>query len=87
MTDHDAAQRRGPDRSPSGPREAHDTGSTRFGHRSGSGSNEPKHDEGKDERGFASRQGGDQTADDEAAGGGPSGEEESGSGPAFEPPR
>ena len=34
---------------------------TRYGHHSGSGSNEPKHGERKEERGFVSRQGGDQT--------------------------
>jgi len=34
---------------------------TRHGTNSGSGSNEPKHNEKKEERGFVSRQGGDQT--------------------------
>ena len=52
----------GPDRSPSGPREANDPGSTRYGTNSGSGSNEPKHRERKEtDRGFKPRQGGDQT--------------------------
>jgi hypothetical protein len=59
----DTAKRRGPDRSPSGPREANDPGSTRYGTNSGSGSNEPKHNERKEERGSKSRQGGDQTRD------------------------
>ena len=64
----DAAKRRGPDRSPSGPREANDPGSTRFGTNSGSGSNEPKKNEAKEERGFRSRQGGDQTGDEGTGG-------------------
>lgn len=52
----------GPDRSPSGPREANDPGSTRYGTNSGSGSNQPKDDERKEADGeFESRQGGDQT--------------------------
>ena len=60
MTDRD--RQRGPDKSPSGPREANDPGSTRFGTNSGSGSNEPKANERKEtDRGFKSRQGGDQT--------------------------
>ena len=37
------------------------SGSTRHGTTSGSGSNEPKHSERKEERGWVSRQGGDQT--------------------------
>lgn len=67
---NDTARQPGPDRSPSGPREANDPGSTRYGHVSGSGSNEPKKNEGKEERGFESRQGGDQTrsGDDEQEG-------------------
>jgi hypothetical protein len=69
MTRQHDATRRGPDRSPSGPREAHDPGSTRYGTRSGSGSNEPKHNERKEERGFVSRQGGDQTRTDDTQGG------------------
>ena len=36
-------------------------GSGRYGHRSGSGSNQPKKGEKKDDRGFVSRQGGDQS--------------------------
>jgi hypothetical protein len=44
-----------------------DTKQTRYGHNSGSGSNEPKHDEKKEspERGWVSRQGGDQSRGDE----------------------
>jgi hypothetical protein len=52
---------RGPDRSPSGPREAHDPGSTRHGTNAGSGANQPKRHERKEQAGFESRQGGDQT--------------------------
>jgi hypothetical protein len=60
MNDRD--RQRGPDKSPSGPREANDPGSTRYGTNSGSGANEPKHRERKEtDRGFESRQGGDQT--------------------------
>ena len=52
----------GPDKSPSGPREANDPGSTRYGTNPGSGANEPKHSERKEtDRGFQPRQGGDQT--------------------------
>jgi hypothetical protein len=52
----------GPDRSPSGPREANDPGSTRYGTNAGSGANEPKHDERKEIAGRSTpRQGGDQT--------------------------
>lgn len=42
-------------------RAANDPGSTRHGTTSGSGANEPKHSERKEERGWVSRQGGDQT--------------------------
>ncbi len=67
MTDqHDGEDResRGSDRSPSGPREANDPGSTRHGTNSGSGANEPKHTERKEEAGrSAPRQGGDQTGE------------------------
>ena len=60
MNDRD--RQPGPDKSPSGPREANDPGSTRYGQDSGSGSNEPKHRERKEtDRGFEPRQGGDQT--------------------------
>lgn len=64
MTDHqtDTTEGRGPDRSPSGPREANDPGSTRYGTNAGSGANEPKQREGKEEAGRSKpRQGGDQT--------------------------
>ena len=60
MSDRD--RQPGPDKSPSGPREANDPGSTRYGTNSGSGSNEPKGKERKEtDRGFESHQGGDQT--------------------------
>jgi hypothetical protein len=60
MNDRD--RQPGPDKSPSGPREANDPGSTRYGKNPGSGSNEPKRNERKEtDRGFESRQGGDQT--------------------------
>ena len=52
---------RGPDRSPSGPREANDPGSTRYGTNTGSGANQPKRHERKESAGFEPRQGGDQT--------------------------
>jgi len=48
---------------PTGPRDANDPGSTRYGHVPGSGRNAPKDHERKEEAGFRSRQGGDQTAD------------------------
>lgn len=58
-----------PDKSPSGPREANDPGSTRHGTNSGSGSNAPKHRERKEtDRGFEPRQGGDQTRTSEEGG-------------------
>ena len=64
MADDDRT-RRGPDRSPSGPREANDPGSTRYGTNAGSGSNEPKHSERKEQAGRSTpRQGGDQTRED-----------------------
>jgi len=59
---NDRNRQPGPDKSPSGPREANDPGSTRYGTNSGSGSNEPKANERKEtDRGFRSRQGVDQT--------------------------
>lgn len=59
---NDSKRQPGPDKSPSGPREANDPGSTRYGTNSGSGSNQPKPDERKEgDGGFRSRQGGDQT--------------------------
>lgn len=54
----------GPNGNPTGPRDANDPGSTRYGQVSGSGRNEPKDHERKEQAGFRSRQGGDQTADE-----------------------
>lgn len=69
MTDRQD-QGTGPDRSPSGPREANDPGSTRYGTNAGSGSNEPKANEAKEEAGRSTpRQGGDQTRDGEQGSG------------------
>ena len=61
MTNRKPIDRRGPDRSPSGPREASDPGSKRHATNSGSGANEPKRGERKEQDGWVSRQGGDQT--------------------------
>jgi hypothetical protein len=47
---------------PAGPRDANDPGATRYGKGRGSGSNEPPHRERKEEAGWTSRQGGDQSA-------------------------
>jgi hypothetical protein len=59
------------DRSPKGPREASDPGSTRHGTNAGSGANEPKHRERKEQAGRCiSRQGGDQTRREPRADGG-----------------
>ena len=59
---NDRNRQPGPDKSPSGPREANDPGSTRYGSNPGSGSNEPKHRERKEtDRGLEPRQGGDET--------------------------
>ena len=52
----------GPQGNPSGPRDANDPGSTRYGKDRGTGSNEPKHSEKKEQDGWTSRQGGDQSA-------------------------
>jgi hypothetical protein len=52
----------GPAGNPSGPRDANDPGSTRYGKGQGSGSNEPKHNEAKETAGWTSRQGGDQSS-------------------------
>jgi hypothetical protein len=51
----------GPAGNPSGPRDANDPGSTRYGKRRGTGSNEPKHSERKETADWTSRQGGDQS--------------------------
>lgn len=70
MTDR-SNDERGPDRSPSGQREANDPGSTRYGKNSGSGSNEPKGSERKEQAGRSEpRQGGDQTRPDAEDGSG-----------------
>jgi len=47
---------------PSGPRDANDPSSTRYGKERGTGSNEPKHNERKESGGWTSRQGGDQSS-------------------------
>ena len=52
----------GPQGNPSGPRDAKDPGSTRYGKDRGTGSNEPKHSEKKEQNGWTSRQGGDQSS-------------------------
>ena len=53
----------GPQGNPSGPRDANDPGSTRYG-KSGAGStSESKHQEKKEQDGWTSRQGGDQSSD------------------------
>ena len=51
----------GPQGNPSGPRDANDPGSTRYGKGQGTGSNEPKHNEDKEQGGWTPRQGGDQS--------------------------
>jgi hypothetical protein len=52
----------GPQGNPSGPRDANDPGSTRYGKARGTGSNQPKHNEEKEQGGWTSRQGGDQSS-------------------------
>ena len=52
----------GPLGNPSGPRDANDPGSTRYGAGRSSGSNESKHDEVKEQGDWISRQGGDQSS-------------------------
>lgn len=47
---------------PSGPRDANDPGSTRYGKGGPTGSNEPKHGEEKEQGDWTSRQGGDQSS-------------------------
>lgn len=52
----------GPQGNPSGPRDANDPGSTRYGKDGqGTGANEPKHGERKEQGDWSSRQGGDQS--------------------------
>jgi hypothetical protein len=53
----------GPSGNPTGPRDAADPGSTRYAHRAATGANDPTGAEATEERGWSSRQGGDQTAD------------------------
>jgi hypothetical protein len=55
-------ERHGPAGNAAGPRDANDPGSMRYGKDRGSGSNEPPHGERKEEAGWTSRQGGDQSA-------------------------
>jgi hypothetical protein len=53
----------GPQGNPSGPRDANDPGSTRYGKDGrGTGANEPKHGERKEQGDWTSRQGGDQSS-------------------------
>ena len=52
----------GPQGNPSGPRDTADPGSTRYGKNSGSGANQPKRDEKKEQEDWSSRQGGDQSS-------------------------
>ena len=52
----------GPQGNPSGPRDANDPGSTRYGKGAGTGSNQPKHNEDKEQGNWTSRQGGDQSS-------------------------
>ena len=47
---------------PSGPRDANDPGSTRYGKGRGTGTNQPKHGERKEQGDWTARQGGDQSA-------------------------
>jgi hypothetical protein len=51
----------GPQGNPRGPRDANDPGSTRYGKRGGTGANDSKHGERKEQDGWTSRQGGDQS--------------------------
>jgi hypothetical protein len=52
----------GPQGNPSGPRDANDPGSTRYGKGGPTGANEPKHNETKEQGDWTSRQGGDQSS-------------------------
>jgi hypothetical protein len=52
----------GPQGNPSGPRDENDPGSTRYGKGGGTGANEPKHSETKEDGDWTSRQGGDQSS-------------------------
>ena len=61
MTERQSADRAGSERGSSGSGKASDRAQTRHETRSGSGSNEPKHNERKEQGDWVSRQGGDQT--------------------------
>ena len=52
----------GPRGNPSGPRDANDPGSTRYGKERRTGTNESEHAERKEPAGWVSRQGGDQSS-------------------------
>jgi hypothetical protein len=52
----------GPHGNPTGPRDANDPGSTRYGKNRGTGTNQPKHGERKEQGDWTARQGGDQSA-------------------------
>lgn len=61
MAQRDAADRAGSERGSQDSGKAGDGAETRHGTRSGSGANEPKHNERKEQGDWVSRQGGDQT--------------------------
>ena len=61
MTERTSADRTGSERGSSDSGKASDRAQTRHETRSGSGSNEPKHNERKEQGDWVSRQGGDQT--------------------------
>ncbi len=61
MAERQTADRARTDQGPSGSGKADNAGSTRHETRSGSGANEPKHNERKEQGDWVSRQGGDQT--------------------------
>jgi hypothetical protein len=56
----------GPQGNPNGPRDANDPGSTRYGKGRGTGTNQPKHGERKQQDDWTARQGGDQSAGPDA---------------------
>lgn len=58
----DALGQGGPRGNPSGPRDANDPGSTRYGKGRSSGSNEPTHDAAKEQGSWVPRHGGDQSS-------------------------
>lgn len=61
MAERQSADRAGSERGSSGSGEASNRAQTRHETRSGSGANEPKHNERKEQGDWVSRQGGDQT--------------------------